>query len=242
MNGFSTFSRSVLATLSVSLLLLAVDSASAQTRGEAGASFIVGFPQGEFSSQLNATGFGVNAYGAIRPGRRSPILLGIDLGILIYGHERRNEPFSTTIPDVTVDVVTNNNIFLGHLLMRIQPPSGPVRPYLEGLFGLKYLFTETRIENEGFVGSEPIAHSTNFDDTALSYGAGGGLSISLGKANLESGRATISLEFGVRYLIGSKAEYLKRGSIRRDAGGVAFDVTRSETNMLEVRIGVGFRF
>lgn len=240
MKGHTTVIRTILFAGLLSIWLSTNGTVKAQGQGEAGLTFIVGSPQGEFSSQVKATGFGLSGFGGVRVGRNSPLLVGLDLGILIYGHERRNEPFSLTIPDVTVDVVTNNNIFLGHFLLRLQPPRGKVRPYFDGLFGLKYLFTDTRIENEGFTGSEPIAISTNFDDVALSYGVGGGLSIALFRGG--SRRGTVSLDLGVRYLIGGEAEYLKEGSIQRVDGTVTYTIFQSETNLLETRVGASIRF
>jgi len=215
-------------------------SATAQVHGEGGLSFIVGSPQGQFDTQLDATGFGINAFGGIRVGRNSPILMGIDLGFLIYGHERRQEPFSRTIPDVTVDVVTDNNIVLSHFLLRFQPARGAVRPYFDGLFGLKYLFTETRIQDTDFFQDQPIVTSTNFEDVALSYGVGGGVSFALARAGGRGG--VVSLDIGVRYLLGSEARYLRRGSIERSRGRVTYDVFQSETNLLETRIGASIRF
>ena len=223
------------------LVTSSVDSFAQGVRGEGGLSFTVGVPQGEFGDQLDNPGFGGSLYGGIGLGA-SPIVLGADVGFLIYGHERRTEPFSTTIPDVTVDVITNNNLVSGHLFARLQPPRGTFRPYADVLFGFKYLFTDTRIRSEGFNDDEPIARSTNFDDTALSYGAGGGIQIQVFDGQGGEGPQAVYIELGARYLIGRPAEYLKEGSVRRENGRVAFDVTKSDTDMLNVKLGVGVRF
>jgi Outer membrane protein beta-barrel domain len=214
----------------------------AQVRGEGGISFVVGTPQGQFDTQVDATGFGINAFGGVRFGRNSPVLLGLDLGFLIYGLERRSEAFSLTIPDVRVDVITSNNIVLSHFLLRFQPARGPVRPYFDGLIGFKYLFTETRIRDQTYINDEPIATTTNFDDVALSYGVGGGLSVAVARTGSGGRRGAISLDIGVRYLLGGQASYLRRGSIRRSGGRVSYDVFSSETNLLETRIGASIRF
>ena len=47
-------------------------------------------------------------------------MIGADLAFMIYGSETRQEPFSLTIPDVTVEVETSNNIVLLHALARLQ--------------------------------------------------------------------------------------------------------------------------
>jgi len=226
-----------------SLILLATFASSdalAQIRAEGSIAFGVGVPQGEFDDQLDAIGFGGQINGAIGlPG--SPFLFGADLGFQIYGHERRNEPFSTTIPDVTVDVITDNSMFTGHLFVRLQPDLPVVRPYADALFGFKHLFTQTRIENEGFDEFE-IARSTNFNDTALSYGFGGGLQFKIFSPTGEDAPGAVYLDVGAKYLIGTEASYLQEGSIRRNNGQVTFDVFQSKTTMLIAHFGVGVRF
>src|SRR5690606_36432668 len=89
--------------------------AGAQVRPQGDLNFIVGVPQGSFSENVDDAGFGLNLFGGLGVGR-SPVVVGLELGFMVYGFERRNEPFSTTIPDVTVDVETSNNIMLGHFV------------------------------------------------------------------------------------------------------------------------------
>lgn len=231
--------RTLFVALFVSLLFLAAP-AQAQINAEGALTFTVGVPQGDFGDHLDANGYGVNLNAAIGfPG--SPILLGIDAGYLLYGHERRNEPFSTTIPDVTVDVVTDNGVASGHLFLRFKPNLPVIQPYADGLFGFKYFLTETRIESEAFDQNE-ITRSTNFDDTALSYGFGGGVKINVFTPTGTNGPGGVHLDLGARYLIGKEASYLQKGSIRRENGRVTFDVTHSETTMLLFHFGVGLTF
>ncbi|ARA92887.1 hypothetical protein AWN76_006735 [Rhodothermaceae bacterium RA] len=220
--------------------------ARAQLRPSVEVSGLLGLPQGEFGDRVGAGG-GLQVYAGLQDAR-SPVAFGVNLGVLIYGIERRREPFSTTIPDVMVDVETTNNIFLGHLVLRLQPPGQrtALSPYVHGLFGFKYLFTETRIESDRF--DEEIAASTNFDDAALSYGLGGGVRIRLYHGPLGEGEdgparpGRVDLNVGLDYLFGAEAEYLKKGSIRREGGGVSFDVERSATALLLPSLGVTLTF
>jgi hypothetical protein len=202
---------------------------------EAALNGIVGIPQGDFGDRAEA-GVGADLYGGLRLGE-SPVVIGAKLGFMIYGHERRSEPFSTTIPDVTVDVTTSNDILLGHFVLRLRPPgNGTVVPYVDGLFGFKYLFTQTEIDTRR---SDDIASSTNFDDFALSYGGAGGLLIRVHR----SARRTAFLQLGADYMIGTEADYLLEGSIvRDDEGNLDFDVQRSKTTILTPRIGVLFSY
>lgn len=225
-------SISTLLALVVCLCSLMPSPAVAQ---EAALNVIVGIPQGDFGDRAEA-GIGGDLYGGLRLGE-SPVTIGAKLGIMIYGHERRREPFSTTIPDVTVDVTTSNDILLGHFVLRLRPPGdGAFVPYVDGLFGFKYLFTETEINSRRF---DDVASSTNFDDFALSYGGGAGLMIRVHRG----GNRDAFLQLGADYMVGTEADYLLEGSIERDDdGNVNFDVQRSKTTILTPRIGVLFEY
>ena len=118
------------ALLAAFLILPLATTSFAQTTAERGITFAIGAPQGDFADQTDATGAGGHLFGALGFAG-SPIKVGIDVGYLIYGHERRSEPFSTTIPDVTVDVTTDNNLVNGHLFLRFQPAKTTVRPYAD---------------------------------------------------------------------------------------------------------------
>lgn len=239
-------SRKILTLTSCLILAVFIQTTNAQ-EFNGGINFMMGFPQGGFSQNVDNAGFGIGGYfGVLLP--NSPVMLGGDLGFLIYGSETRKEPFSTTIPDVTVDVETSNNIVLGHLFLRFQAPAGPIRPYVDGLLGFNYLFTQTQIQNEQGI-NEEIATSTNFDDITFSYGAGGGLQIRVydgtKKMKQESGKRELTgvfIDLRVRYMKGGEADYLKEGSIRRENGKVAYDVERSETDLLTFQIGAVLTF
>ena len=213
-----------------------VGTARAQVYPQGDITVVVGFPQGEFEDHVDNAGVGLNFFAGLGLGR-SPFVIGLDGGFLIYGFERRSEPFSTTIPDVYVDVETSNAIAMGHLLLRVQPPTGFVQPYVDGLVGFKYFFTETSIRDEDDY-DYTIASSTNFDDAALSYGFGGGLDVAIhqGRKNM------VLINVGARYLFGTEAEYLQEGSIERRNGRVTYIVDRSETNLLITQLGITLKF
>ncbi|MFQ5631598.1 MAG: outer membrane beta-barrel protein [bacterium] len=229
----------------IGAVLMAASLAQAQAYS-AGVNFLVGVPKGEFRDNIDNQGFGLGGHVGYHFGQ-SPFMAGLDLGFMIYGSETRKERFSTTIPDVTVDVETTNNIFLGHFLLRMQAPHGTFRPYIDGVIGMHYLFTETDIRDENDIFDETIASSTNQEDVAFSYGTGGGLLFQVHKANPnEVGEKKklqeVLIDFRVRYLFGSESEYLKKGSIRREGGAVIYDVITSRTDILNVRLGVVFVF
>jgi len=207
-----------------------------------GVDFLTGLPHSEFSNNLGANGYGIAAYGLYQM-PRVPIGIGFELGYMKYGSKQRREPLSPTLPDTTVKVRTSNNILTNHLFLRFQPRLGSVRPYADGLIGFKYLYTRTSVQGEG--SSEPIAVSTNLGDCALSYGAGGGVQILLyqEQAKRSKGRlAHILLDAKLRYIRGSRADYLTPGSIHQENGQVIYDIRRSRTDMLVTQLGIALRF
>jgi hypothetical protein len=208
-----------------------------------GVDFLVGLPQNAFRDNVREKGYGLAGHIGVFI-KDTPIMVGVDIGYLNYGTEEREEPLSGNVPDVIVDVKTTNNIFMLHGFARVQPQDGPVRPYFEGLWGFKYLFTRTAIVDNWY--EQEIVSSTNFDDFAGSWGLGAGVDIRIwdGSNRPRGGNVfDISLNLSARYLWGAEAEYLKKGSIVRDPdGGVTYFVHRSKTDMLMPRIGIRVRF
>lgn len=203
---------------------------------EVGINFTLGFPMGEFRDNVKRTGFGISGeFLLLTPTVQNPFSIGLNFGYLNYGSESRTEPFSLTIPDVFVDVNRTNNIVNFHVLFQLAFPTGIVRPYAEALFGGSYIFTETSIKSRG---TEEVATSTNFDDFAWSYGAGGGFLIQVySSGNPEDNVNAVFIDLKARYLYGSEAEYLKEGSVLIDNGKVIYNTSKSKTDLLTAHIG-----
>jgi opacity protein-like surface antigen len=224
------------AYLSVFALFFCFSPASRAQDFQAGINFTTAFPTGDFKKNIDSNGYGAGGeflYGI----RKSPFLIGADLNFVTYGSESFRESLSPRIPEIRVRVNTSNNIFMSHFVLRAQKREGKVRPYVDGLVGLKHLFTRTSVSND-FTGEE-FAGDTNLSDTTFSYGIGGGAQFLL--TTPKSG-PEILLDTKVRYLKGSDAEYLKKGSIFRDNGDVFFDTLHSRTDLVTLQIGVTFRF
>ena len=209
------------------------ESGQAPARLQLGIGILAGLPSGEFSDNVDTSG-GVAGHVGYRLGE-TPVSLGVEVGFLWYGSESRKVPFSLTIPDVLVEVNTNNYVLLTHGRVRVQPRVGFVRPYVDGLFGFNYIFTRTSVDFGDL--EERTVATTNLDDFTPSYGGGGGVMI-----NFPAWPDSFSLDFAVRYLYGSEAEYLTQGSIIREEGRATLDVTRSRIDLLNVYIGVAVDF
>jgi len=218
----------------ITLLLIIVEQFTANAQ-QAGINFSLALPQGEFGEQVDNIGYGLSGeFMFLSPKPLSPFGVGLNLGFYVYGNESRSEPMYN-IPEVFLKVDRTNNLVNFHMIFELGLPSGRIRPYVQGLFGGQYLFTETSVKNES--NNEEFASSTNYDDWAWSYGAGGGISILLaGDPVTELG--AIYLDFKGRFLFGSKAEYLKEGAVEVIGQQVIYHPSKSKTDMLTVHAGV----
>lgn len=199
----------------------------------------LGAPQKEYKTQLgDRLGFGVGGMFGVRLAD-SPVMIGVDMGFMNFGIETRDEPLSTTIPDIRVEVENSYNLFHGDLLLRLIAPQTTVRPYLDGLVGFNYFYTETVLrERGGFVDEPALLRDTNFRDTSLSYGFGAGIQFKVYNVDGNS----VYVHLNSRYMFGREAEYLREGSIIRENGNVTFDVVQSTTDLLYFKLGVTVGF
>ena len=242
MMGRSCFSYSLATLLVVCFITgaLSVNSAFAQFKPGAGVNFIVGVPVAEFAENIDNVGFGIGFNGGVGLAP-APVMVGVDLGYLLYGYEETTQPFSNDEPDFTILLETTNSIAFGHIFFRVQPQRGWFQPYAEALFGLKYLFTTVTVKDE--YSDERIDGSDNFDDWTASYGVGAGLDVKVFEAQREGRRPyQLHLNAGARYLLGGSASYLDRGATSRVDGDLVFDVSRSRTDLIMPQLGVSFAF
>jgi hypothetical protein len=211
-------------------------------RFHASVDFTLGFPQSEFKQNVDRTGVGGSGYFAYKF-KNSPFSLGVSFGVLVYGSETRRELLDGSIPEVEVNVTTRNSILKCHLVFRAQFPEGTFRPYVEGLVGFQYLWTETGVYDRGG-GREKIASSVNLSDWTWSSGAGCGLLIKIYGHRKNRGQNTfaILLDFGARYLKGGRAEYLREGSIHQEDDRLIYDSKISRTDLITARLGLSFAF
>ena len=197
-----------------------------------GAKPLGGIPVGDFGDRAG-TSPGVGFDFTSRVGQ-TPIAVGGEFGYFMYGKETRRLSLVSAVPEVLTDVNTTNNLLQTHALVRVQPQTGRVRPYVEGLLGFRYVFTRTSFANP----DEGESGTTQLSDFAPSVGGGGGMTI-----GLVSGRAaTLHLDLGLRYLTGGDVEYLTKGAITRDEGRVTFQPTQSAINLVSLQVGVAVDF
>lgn len=216
-------------------------NASAQSGTDIGLDFALAVPQGAFDQNMGQTGFGLNFHVGQHLGK-SPVMIGLDAGAHVYGSERRREPLSMTIPDISARVQTTNNLAQFHGMLRLQPITGQVRPYVDALYGFKYLWTRTSLMEDQY--DEEVIGSTNQDDFTRSYGVGAGLDFEVwnGLMGEDERPGSVYLTVGVRYLLSGEAEYLREGDIERQPGSISFRTTRSRVDIVQPRFGVTVAF
>jgi len=223
-------------------VLAAPPGAAAQERGDRdtvalspiffGGGFAGARPDGEFRDYV-AGGFGGGGHAMLRISPSGPVAIRLDAGFLNYGRETKRTALSPTIGDrIQVDVTTTNNIAHLGIGPQIGVPDGRFRPYVGGIAGIGYFFTQSQVE--AIRGQEPFAETTNYDDLTFSYAGLGGVYVPL-----SARRAPISLDVGLRYVVNGRTRYLREGSIVDGPGGsISFSPIESETNFFALQIGV----
>ncbi len=224
-----------IAILSV-LLFAAGGSVEAQSQPswQIGLGGLIGRPQGSLRDTVGDNAFGAALSAAYRL-KRIPLLLGIDFGTVDY--QTLKVPASPL-----VSAETSASIDLVHFLARVQSGHGVVRPYLDVLLGQSHPNVKTNILQFA-TGLPETSITKQFGDTGFSYGGGAGLMLRVYDGSHKArGLRAVSADLQMRYLSGSEAEYVRRGSLRLEAGRVAFDTAITRHKLLNFGIGVVFDF
>src|ERR1044072_565061 len=80
---------------------------------QVGVDFTTVFPVGEFRDNVGNNGYGVGGHFLSGIGK-SPVFIGADLGVAVYGSQSRQELLSPSIPELRLKVTTRNNIGWAH--------------------------------------------------------------------------------------------------------------------------------
>jgi len=232
-------------SFAILLLALWLVPSAVFARLEAGLGLSLAWPQSEFKDHVDfAFGGGARIGWGLASESAAVVTIFGDLNYLNYGRDRRLAPFSLTVPEVTVDVVTDNYMFMLSPGVSFGVRNGTIRPYGEFFCGLTYIATKSRVENRSLP-SEPIAESTNFSDFTYNLGFGGGLKLLVWQKEIDMALTELRealIDIKLTYIKGGEAEYLKKGSIEREGGTIYFDPVRSKIDVLQLRIGMAFGF
>ncbi len=176
---------------------------------------------------------------------QSVFSLGGEFGAMGYGGESRSVYIGNLVPDIpdlSLKVNTDNEMWLGHVRVRAQRRVGRWRPYADGLLGFTELATRTSIQGvlscstasgDAICSTPTAAEATNSKDSVPSYGGAAGVMVGF-RSSLRSPR----LDLSVRYHRGGEAQYLTKGAIVREGGRAILDFSRSRTDMIMVYVGL----
>lgn len=198
--------------------------------------FQVGIPMEDFQDNLGKIGFGGGGLALIRFNKNLPFFGGLELSGMTYDSEAQTYQLNIGGFIERYTLRTNNSIFLMHGLVRVSPPVNlPVRFYLDGMVGVKNLYTRSKLTND--FNQEDTRGNVEQGDWAFSYGGAAGLMIPLGK----EGGTDITLDIRCAYLPGATATYLVRKS--NDNGPYddpidAFEEKASATTLLMPQVGI----
>ncbi len=223
-------------TLIIAALLLAATGAPALDQ-EGGVRFLVAEPTGDFGDNVDDNGFGLALHYGLRP---SP---AVTFGVGLHGMTYGSESTSYRLPLVDeFDLTTTNNLAGGFLFAQWRPLDGMVQPYAEGRVGLNYLWTESKLEDDGWWNDDAVARKTNQDDVATFWTAGGGLLIRLSQGNRSEKRPGVYLDLKATYQHGGKAEYLTEGAVTIVDDEPVFETSQSKTELTTYEVGVVLTF
>jgi hypothetical protein len=241
----------ILTLLAGTIFLPGALLAQPEGANEVTAALVISTPRGELDENTD-TGFGFTGtyIRSISPNRA--IGIGLSGSFLGYGSTSRRVPLSSTIPDILVDVETNNDaaFLLGVFEIRIP---GRIQPYLQATAGGGFFYTITSLEDTRT--DQVILSDTNQDDATWVWGGGGGLRVRVWEGSPEDeegpqppdaslSRSRAYVDVGARYLVGNEVEYLKEGSLVTDDGEFDIDprLARSEVEVMQYQIGVTVTF
>lgn len=226
----------ILKTLAVLSLLAAASTALALDQ-EGGIRFVVGDPAGEFADSAADPGFGIALHYGLRPERA--LTFGAALDVMIYGSESTEIDLPLVEP---FELVTTNNLASGYLFAQYRPLRGALQPYAEARLGLRYLWTESKLQDTDWWDDQEVGRETNFDDWAGYRGFGGGLLIHLSSGNRAKKKPGVLLDLKVMNLQGGEAAYLTEGDILIRNDEPVFRPSQSETDLVSYELGVVMTF
>lgn len=200
----------------------------------------VAVPLGEMRDVIqNSYGnVGIGAAGGFlinpKKGKASPLLVGMDVGYLLYGVDKIPANAAHGRIKSTFSLIT---VGLAGRLMASQHRR--FTPFVDGMFGLKIFNLLTKID-KNLIASLSSSSSDpqtilNYSQSTMSYSAGAGFF--LRQRNASNGRFGVSVRF--LYSWGLELKYVPRNSVYIDANNnVQFQTAYTDTNMFLIQFGI----
>lgn len=195
----------------------------------------VGIPVGEFDATWGHQLVGLSA-NMTMPMRRLPLSYGFDFAWARMGGESKVVAVDEeNIESTTGDLSVKSNVYGYHALLRLQPFTGKVSPYIEGMAGARQFTTSTEIEVDGM--DAPLMEQRNENEFIGSTGWAAGLQVMPGK------QRNFFVEARVESLSGGQVSYVDARSITvSPEGEVNYGTLTSGTRAVNITFGIGLRF
>lgn len=194
--------------------------------------FIQSRPQGSLGQNI-PRGYGVDGAYLFRLDHQGAFALRFGAGVVDYGHEAKHVPLSPTIGRINVKIKTTN--YLSQLTVGPQFtwPRGLVRPYVNAGIGAQVFFTQSNVEDLGSDNSSDLS-TTNQSDWTSAWTLGTGVYVPV-----SHGGTPVSIDAGVQFVRGGRAQYLKPGSIQDLGNQIQITPLESaDTHVALVRLGI----
>lgn len=195
----------------------------------------IGIPVGEFDATWGHQLVGLSA-NMTMPMRRLPLSYGFDFAWARMGGESKVVAIDEeNIESTTGDLSVKSNVYGYHALLRLQPFTGKVSPYIEGIAGARQFTTSTEIEVDGM--DAPLMEQRNENEFIGSTGWAAGLQVMPGK------QRNFFVEARVESLSGGQVSYVDARSITvSPEGEVNYGTLTSGTRVVNIAFGIGLRF
>ena len=202
-------------------------------QGNIGGTAGISVPTGEFADTWGREMFTAGGQAAVPMGLL-PLQAGFAFGYAQMGRQAATVPVSDPALTATEgQLAVKAKVLSYHPLLRFSPLKGKVRPYVDGLAGLRQFTTKSTLTVDGL--EEPLRTVREANDFAFSTGWAAGLMVRLGGIGYVEAR--------VERFNSGKAGYVDPASIAIDgAGHVDFNVLESHTDAVNVLLGIGLRF
>jgi hypothetical protein len=192
-----------------------------------------GDPLGEFDEAWGKQYGGLGGNFSV-PFRRLPFEWGFQFDWSLMGSKSTVVAIDEEYLQATEgDLTTNCNMYGLHVMARFKPINGMISPYVDVLGGWRTFTARTKVKVDGVEGS--YSNERNATDAAGSAGWAVGVMVTLSE--------NIYLEGRYEKLQGSEVTYVDPASISIDPDGVVgYETRTSNTDVYQIKLGIGFRF
>lgn len=194
--------------------------------------FTTAFPVNDYQNIDDDLGYGGNLeFFFLSPTKPKPIGMGISFSYLGQGLYFYNDPCNC---ETFIGNNRANNFINANLILQVSPIDGPIKPYIETVFGGSYIFSYTELTTPYY-----YTDDLYIDDWAWTYGIGGGLKFLM--CSFDDAGA-IYLDLKGRYIMSSEVELLDRNSIRYANDMFYYSINETQLEYVAVQIGLVFNF